>query len=70
MKAVKGYTKDYYLKETSAPIVKEFDTISQAAAYLAEKHGASVEYMTNSIMNDTNCDAIYFADGSVIIYEY
>lgn len=69
MKAVRGYTKDDYQKETNAPIVKEFDTIAQAAAYLAKKHSASVEYMTSSIMNDTNCDAIYFEDGSVIIFE-
>lgn len=69
MKAVTGYSKDDYRKETSAPIVKEFDTIAQAAAYLAEKHNASVEYMTSCIVNDANCDAIYFPDGSVVLFE-
>ena len=69
MKAVRGYTKDNYRKETAAPIVKEFTTIDQAAAYLAKKYGACAEYMTRSIMDDTNGDAIYFEDGTVIIYE-
>ena len=70
MKAVKGYEKNYYMQETEAPSVKEFDTIQQAAEYLANKYGTSVEYMTSSIMSSTNCDAIYFDDGSVIIYEF
>ena len=69
MKAPKGYTKDYYRKEINAPVVKEFDTIEAAAIYLSEKHNASVKHMTSSIMNDTNCDAVYFPDGSAIVYE-
>ncbi len=70
MKAVKGYTKDHYRKIENAPVVKEFATISEAAEYLAQKHRSSTEYMVNSIMNDTNCDAIYFPDDSVILYEF
>ena len=69
MKAVKDYTKDYYRKATSAPIIKEFAAIEAAAIYLSEKHNTSVNHMISSIMNDTNCDAVYFPDGSVILYE-
>ena len=69
MKAVREYTKDYYRKEINAPIVKEFSTIEAAVVYLAEKHGANMEDMVSNITNDTNCDAVYFPDGSVIVYE-
>lgn len=66
MKAVKGYKKDDY---RNAPTVLEFETIEQAAEYLANKHNQSVNYMIRSIKDDTNCDAIYFNDGSVILRE-
>ena len=68
MKAVKGYTKDSY--RNLAPIAKEFITIDKAAEYLANKYNESKEYMTRSILDDTNGDAIYFDDNSVIILEF
>lgn len=66
MKYVKGYTKDDY---RNAPTVLEFETIEQASEYLANKYKQSAEYMIRSIKDDTNCDAIYFDDGSVILRE-
>lgn len=68
MKAVKGYDKDYYRQ--TAPVVMEFEDIAQAAEYIAKKYGQPVEDMTHSIMNETNCDAIYFDDGTVILLEF
>lgn len=68
MKAVKGYTKEDY--RNSAPVVKDFETIEKASEYLASKYNQSKEYMTRSILDDTNCDAIYFNDNSVIILEF
>lgn len=70
MKAVKGYTKDYYRNGMSAPVILEFDNIGAAAEYLAKKHGLNEEYAAESIINDTNCDAIWFDDGTVILYEF
>ena len=67
MKAVKGKEKSYYLDQ--APIAKEFDTIEQAAKYLADKYNSSVEYMTHCIMDETNRDAVYFFDGTVVLLE-
>ena len=70
MMAVKGYTKDYYRNEAAAPVVLEFPTIEAAAEYISEKHGNTVDYCIDCIMNDTNGDAFYFEDGSVILYEF
>ena len=67
MKYVKGFKKDDYLR---GDVNKEFDTMEQAAKYYSEKHGISIEDAIERIKNDTNCDAIYFDDGSVIINEY
>lgn len=67
MRAVRGYKKSDYQK--MSPNVMEFDSIQEAAEYLAEKHSQSVEYMVQSIKDDTNCDAIYFEDGSVVLLE-
>jgi len=66
MKAVPGYTKDDYRK---APVVLDFSTIAAAAEYLAQKYNQSIQDMEAAILNDTNCDAIYFDDGSVILNE-
>lgn len=66
MKAVKGYTKEDYMR---GPVNKEFASIDAAAEYLANKYHSNPEYMRESILNDTNCDAVYFPDGSVIITE-
>ena len=66
MKTVIGYTKDSYKR--SAPSATEFLSIEAAAKYLAERwpeHNA--DFYTKSIINDMNCDAIYFEDGSVIL---
>lgn len=66
MKAVKGYTKDSYRQ--SAPSTTEFQSIEAAAEHLAKmwpEHNA--DFYAKSIMNDTNCDAVYFEDGSVIL---
>lgn len=65
MKAVKGYDKEYY--RATSPSVEEFETIDQAAEALVNKFGGVKEYFINSIMDDTNCDCIYFPDDSVII---
>ena len=67
MEAVKGYDKESYRQR--CPVVKEFDSIQNAAEYLAQKYNSTVEKMTDSIMNDTNCDAVYFPDGSVVLCE-
>lgn len=67
MRAVRGYKKSDYLK--MSPNVMEFNSIMEAAEYLAEKHSQSVEDMVKAIENDTNCDAIYFEDGSVVLLE-
>lgn len=67
MKYVKGYTKaDYRIGD----VVREFDTMEAAAEYIAQKYGKSTEWAIEGIMNDTNCDAVYFDDGSVVINEY
>ncbi|MEE1078546.1 MAG: hypothetical protein UIC64_05775 [Agathobacter sp.] len=68
MKAVKGSTKESYRE--LAPIAKDFETIEKASEYLASKYNQSKEYMTRSILDDTNCDAIFFDDNSVIILEF
>lgn len=68
MKAVKGYDKESY--KATAPIAKEFETIEKAAEYLSNKYKMDKEYMVRSIKDDTNCDAIYFEDNSVIILEF
>ena len=66
MKAARGYTKDSYRQ--SAPSTTEFQSIEAAAEYLAKRWPEhSADFYTESIMNDTNCDAIYFEDGSVIL---
>lgn len=67
MRAVRGYKKSDYQK--MSPNVMEFDSIQEAAEYLAEKHSQPVEDMVKAIENDTNCDAIYFEDGSVVLLE-
>ena len=68
MKAVKGYTKEHY--KSIAPTTKEFDTIEKASEYLANKYKESKVKMIKAIKDDTNCDAIYFEDKSVIILEF
>ena len=70
MKAVRGYSKEYYRDPERAPIILEFTTIDAAAKHLAEKHGHSFDYMKLSVLDDTNCDAIFFDDGTVILYEF
>lgn len=66
MKAVRGYTKDDYRK--SSPSTKDFQSIEAAAEYLKKKWPErSADFYIESIMNDTNCDAVYFEDGSVIL---
>ena len=68
MKAVRGYEKSYYIQR--CPVAKEFETVQLAAEYLAEKYNATTESMIDSIMNDTNCDAVYFPDGTVVLCEF
>ncbi len=68
MKSVKGYSKEYY--KNRSPVAKEFETIENAAEYLASKYGSTVKKMKDSILNDTNCDAVYFEDGTVILCEF
>lgn len=70
MRAAKCFDKSDYINPANAPCIKEFATIANAAEYLAEKYNEPVERMTAAIMNDTNADAFYFADGSVVIYEF
>lgn len=67
MKAIKGYKKEDY---RNAPVVLEFQSIDEAAEYLAKKFSTSKDRMIDAIQNDTNCDAIYFDDGSVILNEF
>lgn len=66
MKAAKGHTKEDY---RNAPNILEFGTIEHAGKYLADKYNQSIECMIERIKDDTNCDAIYFEDGNVILYE-
>lgn len=69
MKAVKSYTKEYY--KQSAPSAMEFPSIESAAEYLLNKwHEHDIAYYTRSILNDTNCDAIYFDDSSVVLLDF
>lgn len=68
MKAIEGFSKEDYKKE-KAPVILEFDTIEKAAEYLAKKYNQSVEQMIKCIKDDTNCDAIYFNDNTVILKE-
>ncbi len=70
MKAIKGCTKEQYKEELAGGVIKEFETIQEAAKYLAGKYNSTVEYMERSIADDTNCDAIYFEDGSVLLCEF
>lgn len=69
MKAVKGYTKDDYRNASNAPVVLEFPSIQAAATYIAEKYDCHIEIAFEGILNDTNADAIYFEDNSVILYQ-
>lgn len=72
MKAVKGYTKEYYktecIEEGGEPF--EFNSLSEAAGHLANMGGYTVEVAKQGIENDTNCDWILFEDGSVIFRYY
>ena len=67
MEASRGYSKEDYKK---APVNLEFPTIDAAAEYLAAKHDSTEEAMRACIQDDTNCDAVVFEDGSVILNEY
>ena len=69
MKAVRGYSKEYYRDSERAPVILEFATVIAAARYLAEKYNGSVENMERFVLNDGNCDSVVFDDGSVILYE-
>lgn len=70
MKAVNGFTKEQYKNEVLAGgYIREFDTVKEAAEYLAKKYDQTTEKMTENIMNDTNSDAIYFDDGSTLLCE-
>lgn len=72
MKAVKGYTKEYYkaecIEEGGEPF--EFSSFEEAARHLAYMGRYSVEIAKQGIENDTNCDWIFFEDGSVIFRYY
>lgn len=72
MKAVKGYSKEYYKKECieegGEPF--EFNSLGEAASHLANMGGYAVEVAKQGIENDTNCDWILFEDGSVIFRYY
>lgn len=78
MKAANGCEKEYYRTSTNAPIVKEFSKLGDAIEYLATKYNVSMDFEERAdfmiktaanIVDDANCDAIYFPDGSVILYE-
>lgn len=72
MKAVKGYSKDYYKKECAQEGGEafEFSSMDQAAEHLANMGGYTLEAARAGIENDTNCDWIYFEDGSVLFRYY
>lgn len=67
MKAVKGYTKESYIE--NAPKHKEFKNIDLASKYLTTQYPTSLYDAILSILDDTNCDAIFFDDGSVVLIE-
>lgn len=67
MKAVKGYSKEYYRNLYAH---KEFSSVDSAAEYLSKRYDQSKGHLAESILNDTNCDAIYFDDNSVILYVF
>jgi len=48
---------------------KEFRCLDDAANYIASKYGQNTGKIKDDILDDRNCDALVFEDGSVIIYE-
>lgn len=73
MKAVKGYSKGDYINNAKSSGMNslEFSTVEAAAEYVAAKYNkTSIIEAKEAILNDTNCDAICFDDGSVILYEF
>lgn len=66
MKAANGYSKEDYKK---APVVLEFETMEKAAEYLEKKYNQDKESIIRAIEDDTNEDAVYFEDGTVILNE-
>ena len=70
MKAVKGYTKNDYIaicKEEEGGEVFNFKSMCEAVEYIAKfLPGSSKKEAVARIINDTNCDWVFFEDESVI----
>ena len=67
MKAVKGYTKNDYIaicKEEEGGEVFNFKSMCEAVEYISKKEAVA------RIINDTNCDWVFFEDESVIFRYY
>lgn len=73
MKAVKGYTKNDYIaicKEENGEVF-EFKTMDEAAGYITKfAPDFSKKEAIAGIKNDTNCDWVFFEDGSVVFKYY
>lgn len=67
MRAVKGYTKEDYLKNAKKSKTREFANMEEAVKYVSRVFKMDKQTAQKSIENDTNCDMIYFEDGSVIV---
>jgi hypothetical protein len=74
MKAVKGYTKNDYIaicKEEEGGEVFNFKSMCEAVEYIAKfLPGSSKKEAVARIINDTNCDWVFFEDESVIFKYY
>lgn len=74
MKAVKGYTKNDYIaicKEEEGGEVFNFKSMCEAVEYIAKfLPGSSKKEAVAGIINDTNCDWVFFEDESVIFRYY
>ena len=74
MKAVKGYTKNDYIaicKEEEGGEVFNFKSMCEAVEYIAKfLPGSSKKEAVARIINDTNCDWVFFEDESVIFRYY
>lgn len=70
MKAVKGYTKNDYIaicKEEEGGEAFNFKSMCEAVEYIAKfLPGSSKKEAVARIINDTNCDWVFFEDETII----
>ena len=74
MKAVKGYTKNDYIaicQEEDGGESFNFKSMNEAVKYFVKfMPGSLKKEAIARIKNDTNCDWVFFEDGSVIFRYY